>query len=418
MIRYLRPASLASTVVAAACLAGAVSASAQSAGVISHPLESTDAREGFSEADLMGPFRTRTPVVDQRVLDLLKPAGAASGAPAVSGPNGGAESLDVAPMAYGTAGIPYTTVRAAVTRPGYARNKKMVPITSRPYSTTGKLYMKFGGSTFVCTASLLRKGILVTAAHCISEFGNGPAGFADAAVWYPAMVSGGKRGRPFGRFRAVNIFVPEPYYDGSDTCDPLYPGIVCNNDVATIALRKEKVRFRNFRGKKKVVTKYPGQLVGTYRFGVNGYSYTTLPAEFGSASAAQITQLGYPVALDKGLQMQRTDSIGFRVVDGDLINTLIGSAQTGGSSGGPWLVNFGTRPAVDATDASLGFASTPNVVVGVTSYGVETPTNVNYQGASFFGQNVEYPDADYGGWGPGNIGALMMATCTQNAASC
>lgn len=416
MIRYLRPASLASTMVAAACLAGAVSASAQSAGIVSHPLESMDAREGFSEADLMGPFRTRMPVVGQSVLDSLKPAGAPTGTPAVSRQNGGAESLDVAPMAYGTEGIPYTTVRAAVTRPGFANNKKMVPITSRPYSTTGKLYMKFDGSVFVCTASLLRKGVLVTAAHCISEFGDGPGGFADAVVWYPAMVSGGKKGRPYGRFRAINIFVPEPYFDGSDTCT--VNGIVCNNDVATIALRKEKVRYRTFRGKKKVRKKFPGQLVGTYRFGTNGYSYTTLPAELGGATAAQITQLGYPVALDKGLQMQRTDSIGVRVDDGNLINTLIGSAQTGGSSGGPWLVNFGTRPSVDATDASLGFASTPNVVVGVTSYGVETPTNVNYQGSSFFGQNVEYPDADYGGWGPGNIGALMMATCTQNAASC
>lgn len=47
--------------------------------------------------------------------------------------------------------------------------------------------------------------------------------------------------------------------------------------------------------------------------------------------------------------------------------SAIGSLMCGGSSGGPWLVNFGIRPARTATTA--GSASNPNIVVGTTSWG-------------------------------------------------
>ena len=99
------------------------------------------------------------------------------------------------------------------------------------------------------------------------------------------------------------------------------------------------------------------------------------------------------------------------------MNTQMGSAQTGGSSGGPWIANFGTRPNVDGSVASLGYHSVSNVVIGVTSYG-STAVGYNRQGASFFGQNYEYPNGDYGGWGAGNIGALLWQACTNYPGSC
>jgi hypothetical protein len=39
-------------------------------------------------------------------------------------------------------------------------------------------------------------------------------------------------------------------------------------------------------------------------------------------------------------------------------------------------------------------------------------------GSSWFGQNAEYPLADYGGHGAGNIGALVNAACSQYPAAC
>jgi hypothetical protein len=143
--------------------------------------------------------------------------------------------------------------------------------------------------------------------------------------------------------------------------------------------------------------------------------------QFGNQHVADITQLGYPVAWDSGYQMQRNNSFGKRVLGTgtngkQLLNTQLGSAMTGGSSGGPWMVNFGTNAAITGT-ATAGSAAARLVVVGTTSWGyVSTAPKV--QGASYFGQNNEFPNANYGGRGAGNIGALVNTACTAFPAYC
>src|SRR4029434_3946168 len=88
---------------------------------------------------------------------------------------------------------------------------------------------------------------------------------------------------------------------------------------------------------------------------------------FTAAGLTQITQIGYPVCLDNGFLMERNDSFGFQAVS--LVNnTIIGSLMCGGASGGPWLVNFGLRPALTAT--TDGTAPNPNTVVGGTRPGI------------------------------------------------
>ena len=78
--------------------------------------------------------------------------------------------------------------------------------------------------------------------------------------------------------------------------------------------------------------------------------------------------------------MQRTDSQGN--VDATMANnTVWGSRQTGGSSGGPELVNLGIVASLNGT--SVGTDGDSNIVVGVTSWG-STNTNVKRQGASPF----------------------------------
>ena len=119
--------------------------------------------------------------------------------------------------------------------------------------------------------------------------------------------------------------------------------------------------------------------------------------------------------------MERNDAYGKYVAatgaNGKLLrNTQLGSPMTGGSSGGPWMVNFGTRPTITGS-ASLGAASSSNIVVGVTSWGY-TSVGINVQGASWFGQNAEYPSAAYGTYGAGNIGKLVQDTCTASPAYC
>ena len=279
------------------------------------------------------------------------------------------------------------------------------PVTAFPYRAAGKLWMRFGSSWFVCTASMIKKGVLVTAAHCVHNYGLGVAGFADEVHFYPANVSSSTTvAQPYGKFVGRRIFVPAPYRNGTDTCEVV--GIVCNNDVAVVVLRERNGL-------------QAGDLVGWYGYGANGYSFIA-SSEFGGGTVADITQLGYPVAWDNGYQMQRGNSFGklyTTTIGGKaLLNTELGSAMTGGSSGGPWIVNFGTNPTITGT-ASAGTAADRLVVVGTTSWGY-TSTGPKVQGASWFGQNAQFPLVDYGGHGPGNIGALVNAACTAYPTAC
>ena len=157
-----------------------------------------------------------------------------------------------------------------------------------------------------------------------------------------------------------------------------------------------------------------GNLVGYYGYGWNNYSYST-PAfsfanAFGNNLFAAITQLGYPASHDSGLKMQMNNAYGSYVAQGNLQNTWLGSAMTGGSSGGPWLVNLGQN----AFGANYGNSSVRDVVVGVTSWGY-TDGTIQLQGASSFGQNAEFPSASYGSRGAGNIGGLVYAACDDPA---
>jgi hypothetical protein len=124
---------------------------------------------------------------------------------------------------------------------------------------------------------------------------------------------------------------------------------------------------------KKGGSYYPGDKAGYYGYGWDGFG-------FNSSDQALINQLGYPVSHDSGNFMQRTDSQGF--VDAALAdNTVWGGRQTGGSSGGPELVNLGVLASLSGT--GVGSEATMNVVVGVTSWGY-TDTSVKQQGASPF----------------------------------
>jgi hypothetical protein len=258
----------------------------------------------------------------------------------------------------------------------------------------------------------VKKGVLVTAAHCIHNYGRGNAGFANEVRWFPAnhAAGGPNGGGPFSYFVGQSWRVPASYVNGTDTCETGAIGVVCNNDIATVRLAPRNGR-------------YAGTILGGwYSYGWNGYSFVATPV-FGNATVAALTQIGYPVAIDGGQQMLRGDSYGkyIQLTGANrkvLKNIQLGSAMTGGSSGGPWLVNFGTTPAVTG-GAVLGRVGTMarNTVVGVTSWGYTTP-GINVQGASWFGVNAEFPAASYGTYGAGNIGKLMFDTCTAAPAYC
>jgi hypothetical protein len=414
VVRVKQGLLAAAVFLAGSSVAGLDHANAQ--GVVGHsPAQTPRASTGT------GPGLSRLPLINESVFPLGgttetfrgREGTPGAGPRASSGASAGKASRDeeeddIAPRAFGTEKWPYTHARVANTNIGFGTPVARVPVTGYPFRATGKLLMTFGRSTFVCSASLIKKGVLVTAAHCVFDYGKKRAGWATNVRFYPANVSNpSTTAQPYGVFTARRMYIPTVYFNGTDTCQAGAVGVVCNNDIAVIVLNARR-------------GSYAGNIVGWYTYGWNGYSYVT-SGQFGNQHVADISQLGYPVAWDSGYQMQRNNSFGKRVLGTgtngkQLLNTQLGSAMTGGSRGGPWMVNFGTNAAITGT-ATAGSAAARLVVVGTTSWGyVSTAPKV--QGASYFGQNNEFPNANYGGRGAGNIGALVNTACTAFPAYC
>lgn len=312
--------------------------------------------------------------------------------------------------AYGTSPQkwPYSISRVAVTgTPGPATGSGLVPVSSRPYRLIGALYMRFGTTwRGPCTAALIKRGVVVTAAHCVHNYGEGQNGFASEVRWYPSWSLGSG---PWSWYNGMYWRITVPHYYGTDTCRTSSGGLPCNNDLAVVALYHKNGIL-------------PGSALGGWlSYGWNGFGFVTSPA-FGGQNVGSLTQFGYPTGLDNGQQMLRNDSMSKRVASigasgRTLVRIEFGSPMSQGASGGPVIANFGSRPTVTGS-ASLGTASTSNVVVGVVTHHTEVGgVSVNVQGATAFGQNPEYPDS-YGTYGAGNIGSLMQITCGMYPSHC
>jgi V8-like Glu-specific endopeptidase len=272
-----------------------------------------------------------------------------------------AEGGSVAPQEYGTYNHVYTTARVN----GYSSQTS----SYYPYRAAGKLYFQINGASYVCSASMIKPGIAVTAGHCVANYGTGK--FYSNWQFVPAYANGSA---PYGVHNTGSALILSSYLNGTDGC-AVY-GVVCPDDVALLYFPD-----------------LVGNTVGWFGYGYGGYSYN-------SSSQVLISQLGYPQALDSGVFMQRNDSQGY-VSSSYSNNTIIGSLMTGGSSGGPWVVNLGRDPILSGT--SFGYAASHNVVVGVTSWGY-TSTSPKEQGAAPFTS--------------GNIQVLVSYACTHSPGLC
>ena len=269
------------------------------------------------------------------------------------------------PEDFGTNNHPFTTARADL----FTETTN----TTYPYRAAGKLFFNEPAGSFICSASLIKRGIVVTAAHCVANFGKKQ--FYSGWQFVPGYRGGAA---PFGVWTVRQAWVLTSYYNGTDTCATA--GIVCADDVAVLILNTQNGG-------------YAGTTVGWF-----GYWYG---GGFTSNGLVEITQLGYPAGLDSAAYMERNDSQGYRN-SSDSNNTIIGSNMNGGSSGGPWVVNFGLPYVLTGETNGSGYTFT-NAVVGVTSWGY-TSTGPKEQGASPFTG--------------GNIQVLLTSACGATPAAC
>ena len=321
----------------------------------------------MANADLMGSLATAaatggTPAAVQGKDGDGKESPVFLGTPARIVPDDGGI---YSPQEFGTSNLPFSTSRAdgatGTTNKTY------------PFRASGKLFFSENGSTFICSASLIGKGLVVTAAHCVSDFGTNR--FYSDFRFVPGYKNGAA---PYGNWTAKSVFVLAAYVQGTDTCSQR--GVVCKDDVALIVLNPQN-------------GKYPGSSTGWYGWGYDGYGFT-------GNGLTHVTQIGYPACLDNGQIMERNDSQGM-TSSANANNTVIGSLMCGGSSGGPWLVNFGKRP--NLTQTTSGFSSSDNIVIGVTSWG-SISTGPKDQGAAPFLST--------------NIKNLVTAACNAYGTAC
>jgi V8-like Glu-specific endopeptidase len=358
-----------------------------SKGIVSQdaqPNEADSRAINYANAKTLSREVKHRPTVDgAAILSLGKPGGVMGQAPKISVNFAKAKQLvpakkiaknaqSVAPQNYGTLNHPFTTARVAT------QSSTVNPAVVFPALPAGKLFFKIGTASYVCSASVIKPRVVVTAAHCVSEFGKNS--FYSNFTFVPGYTNGNA---PVGTWSYKRVYAPQSYLNGTDVCSASGPGVVCANDVAVLVMNDNNAQ--------KI-----GDVTGTFGYGYNGLGYTS----FLRKQASQLTQLGYPVDLDSGALMQRNDSLSF-IDAASANNQIIGSLMTGGSSGGPWLINFGVAPS--APNISAGSVPTPNLVVGVTSWGY-TSSNAKEMGASPFTDS--------------NIVPLVNQACSADPGNC
>ena len=207
-------------------------------------------------------------------------------------------------------------------------SSRLIPASadlSYPYRTVGRLYLQTPDGAFACSAAVVAPRLVLTAAHCVHS-GSPSPGFYTNFLFVPAYRDGKA---PFGSWTVRSVHVPADWARKGASPHPTDYALLEMNDLKGRRL---------------------GDVVGW------------LGVQTRSLYPNHVHMLGYPRSYDGGERMHQVTSQSF---DLSAKNTVLyGSDLTRGSSGGPWIQNFGERSdgQVAATNGAL------NQIVGISSF--------------------------------------------------
>lgn len=180
-----------------------------------------------------------------------------------------------------------------------------------PYCTIGKLFFKRDGGSYVCSATSIGNNAIWTAGHCLHSGNNSASGWATDVVFIPAYRN---RETPLGQWKVKQLFTSKRWYEKGN------PGGLIEDWGGAILYPLD--------GKKI------SQRVGWLGFAWNwsrhqhwyAMGYPADPPYDGQKLIANPASFAYTAEVSNGVPP-----------------TGIGCDMTGGSSGGPWITQFGNK---------------------------------------------------------------------------
>lgn len=178
-----------------------------------------------------------------------------------------------------------------------------------PYRAIGKLFFRRGGRSYVCSAASIGNNAIWTAGHCLHAGNNRSDGWSSRVVFVPSYKDGNA---PFGQWPAAQLFTSPTWYRNGN------PNGLSEDWGGAILFPKNGRKI--------------SQTVGWLGFAWNWSRFQHWNA------------MGYPAASPFNGRRLITNpaSYAYSGSISGVDSNGIGSDMTGGSSGGPWILKFGT----------------------------------------------------------------------------